>query len=106
TVTRYVALYRLRATGNRLTSSENRVADDRQWRIARQGRAQVDLAGDKVTVSRSEIVRGPDRGLVWSFYVVDGRIAASLLEAKLLQLRAVLHQQRPIGALVMIQTGG
>ena len=106
TVTRYVALYRLRATGNRLTSSENRVADDRQWRIARQGRAQVDLAGDKVAVTRSEIVRGPDRGLVWSFYVVDGRIAASLLEAKLLQLRAVLHQQRPIGALVVVETSG
>jgi EpsI family protein len=103
TVTRYVALYRLRATGNRLTSSENRVADDTQWRIIRQGRAEVELAGDKVAVNRSEIVRGPDRGLVWSFYVVDGRIAASLLETKLLQLRAVLHQQQPIGAIVMVE---
>jgi len=104
TVTRYVALYRLRATGNRLTSSDNRVADDRQWRIARQGRAQVDLAGEKVAVTRTEIVSGPDRGLIWSFYVVDGRIAASLLEAKLLQMRALLHQQRPIGALLLIKT--
>jgi exosortase A len=103
-VTRLVALYRLRATGNRLTSSENRVADDRLWRIARQGRAQVDLAGAKVAVTRSELVRGPDRGLVWSFYVVDGRIAASLLEAKLLQLRAVLHQQQPVGAFVVVET--
>lgn len=104
TVTRYIALYRLHNTGNRLTSSDNRIADDRQWRIARQGRAQMDLAGGTVAVNRSEIVRGPERGLVWSFYVVDGRITASLLEAKLLQLRALLHQRRPIGAFVVVET--
>jgi exosortase A len=106
TVTRYSALYRLRATGSRLTRSGNRVADDSQWRIARQGRAQVDLAGKKVAVTRTEIVAGATRGLVWSFYVVDGSIAAGLLEAKLLQLRAVLHQKRPVGAFVMIETSG
>jgi exosortase A len=103
-VTRYVALYRLRVTGNQLTLSVNRVANDSQWRIARQGRAQLDLAGNKVEVTRTEIIRGPERGLVWSFYVVDGRIAAGLLEAKLLQLRSVLHQYQPIGAFVMIET--
>jgi exosortase A len=104
TVTRYVALYRLHATANRLTLSGNRVADDRAWLIARQGRAQVDLAGDKVAVTKTEIVRGSTRGLVWSFYVVDGRIAGGLFEAKLLQLRAVLRQHRPIGALVIVES--
>jgi EpsI family protein len=103
-VTRYVGLFRLRATGNRLTLSQNRVADGVEWRIARQGRAQVDLAGRRVAVTRAEIFRGPHRALVWSFYVVDGSIAAGLLEAKLLQLRAVLHWGRPIGAFVVVET--
>jgi hypothetical protein len=39
---------------------------------------------------------------VWSFYVVDGKIVRGLIEAKLLQARAVLLRRAPIGAFVAV----
>jgi EpsI family protein len=50
----------------------------------------------------AEIVSGAHRRLVWSFYVVDGRITGNLFEAKLLQARAVLLRQAPAAALVAV----
>ena len=44
-VVRYVALYRLRAIGNVLTTTENRLADDNEWRIAERDRAELSLDG-------------------------------------------------------------
>jgi EpsI family protein len=55
-----------------------------------------------MTVTSAEIVSGPHRRLVWSFYVVDGRITARVLEAKLLQARAVLLRRAPVAALVAV----
>ena len=101
-VIRYVALYRLRAIGNTLTTTENRLADDQQWRIAERGETAVPLNGGKITVTSAEIVNGPHRRLVWSFYIVDGKITARILEAKLLQARAVLLRRTPVAALVAI----
>ncbi|HEV2098802.1 MAG TPA: exosortase A [Stellaceae bacterium] len=101
-VTRYVALYRLHATGNYLTRADNRLADDVNWHVVHQGRGTASFAGKKETVTVTELERGPYRRLVWSFYAVDGRIAASLLEAKLLQVRAVLREKNPIGAFVAV----
>jgi exosortase A len=103
-VARYVALYRLRATGNLLTTTENRLAADDEWHISQRGKAVLSLNGEKVSVENTEIVSGPRRRLVWSFYVVDGRITARLMEAKLLQARAVLMRRPPVGALVAVLT--
>ena len=101
-VVRYVALYRLRALGNMLTTTENRLADDGDWRIAKRGEVVFSLGGEKIAVTSAEIVSGPHRRLVWSFYVVDGRITARLFEAKLLQARAVLLQRARVAALVAV----
>ena len=101
-VVRYVALYRLRAIGNMLTTAENRLADDGEWRIAERGEAVFSLGGEKIAVTSAEIVSGPRRRLVWSFYIVDGRITARLFEAKLLQARAVLLQRARVAALVAV----
>jgi len=101
-VVRSVALYRLRAIGNMLTTTENRLADDRDWHIVEQGQATFSLAGERITATSAEIVSGPRRRLVWSFYVVDGRIAGRLFEAKLLQARAVLLHRARVAALVAV----
>jgi exosortase A len=101
-VVRYVALYRLRAIGNMLTTTENRLADDSEWRIAEQGAAVFTLGGEKIAMTSVEIVSGPRRRLVWSFYIVDGRITARLFEAKLLQARAVLLRRTRVAALVAV----
>ena len=101
-VVRYIALYQLRAIGSMLTTSENRLADDTDWHIAERGEAALSLGGEKITVASAEIVSGARRRLVWSFYIVDGRITARLFEAKLLQARAVLLRRAPVAALVAV----
>jgi exosortase A len=101
-VTRYVALYRLHAIGNSLTRTGNRLADDNWWHLAGYGRAEVSLGGKPTAVMTAEIVSGQRRRLVWSFYIVDGRIAAGLIETKLLQARALLLEREPLAAFVAI----
>jgi exosortase A len=101
-VVRYVALYRLRAIGNMLTTTENRLADDLEWRLAERGEAVLSLGGEKIAVTSAEIVSGRNRRLVWSFFIVDGKITARLFEAKLLKARAVLLQRARVAALVAV----
>ena len=101
-VVRYVALYQLRAIGNMLTTSENRLADDTDWHIAELGEAALSLGGERITFASAQIVSGPRRRLVWSFYVADGRTTGRLFEAKLLQARAVLLRRAPVAALVAV----
>ena len=92
----------LRAVGNALTNSEDRMADDHLWRLAEQGRTELSLAGERIEVASAQIVSGPRRRLVWSFYVVDGKIVRGQLDAKLLQARAVLLRRLPVAALVAV----
>ena len=101
-IVRFVALYRLRTVGNALTRSDNRIADDRIWQLSHRGRAQIALVGRKVAVASDQIENGPRRRLVWSFYIVDGQITAGLLEAKLLQARALLLRRAPLAAFVAV----
>jgi EpsI family protein len=60
------------------------------------------LGGKTTTLASTEIVSGQRHRLVWSFYVVDGRIAAGLLETKQLRARAVLLDRERVGAFVAI----
>ena len=101
-IIRYVALYQLRAGGDALTKTGSRLADDKRWHITEYGRAEAVLDGKPVTVASTQIVSGQHHRLVWSFYVVDGRIAAGLFETKLLRARAVLVDREPVGAFVAI----
>jgi EpsI family protein len=101
-VIRYLALYRLRASGDALTKTGNRLADDKLWHITGYGRAEATLDGNRTTLASTEIVSGQRHRLVWSFYVVDGRITAGLLETKLLRARAVLLDREPVGVFVAI----
>lgn len=101
-IIRYVALYQLRAGGDALTKTGSRLADDKRWHITEYGRAEAVLDGKPVAVASTQIVSGQHHRLVWSFYVVDGRIAAGLFETKLLRARAVLVDREPVGAFVAI----
>ncbi len=101
-VIRYLALYRLRAGGDGLTTTESRLADDKLWHITGYGRSEAVLGGKPTPVATAEIVSGQRRRLVWSFYIVDSRFAAGLFETKLLRARAVLLEREPVGAFVAI----
>ena len=56
----------------------------------------------RTPVATTEIVKGQHRRLVWSFYVVDGKISVGLIATKLLQARAVLFERAPLAAFVAI----
>jgi exosortase A len=101
-VVRYIALYRLQAIGNSLTRTGNRVADDARWQIVEYGHAKTFVGREPAVVASTEIISGQRHRLVWSFYVVDGKIAAGLMQAKLLQARAVLFERKPVAAFVAI----
>jgi exosortase A len=101
-VIRYLGLYRLRAIGNSLTTTENRLADGSQWHVAKEGQAEFTLNGQELMANSAEVLAGPYRRLVWSFYVVDGRITNQVFETKLLQARSVLFERSPLAALVAV----
>jgi exosortase A len=101
-VTRYLAFYRLRAIGNLLTTTQNRLADSSEWRIATEGHTELTLNGQEVMANSAEVMVGRHRRLVWSFFVVDGTITAEVFETKLLQARAVLFGHFPLAALVAV----
>jgi exosortase A len=101
-VIRYLGLYRLRAIGNSLTTTENRLADGSEWRIANEGHTFLTINGREVAANSAEIIAGRHRRLVWSFYVVDGTITAEVFEAKLLQACAVVFERSPLAALVAL----
>jgi exosortase A len=101
-VVRYIALYRLHPVGNALTRTDNRIADDVTWQLQSQGQAQIHLGDNVTAVTSSRIVAGLHRRLVYSFYFVDGAIAAGPLPAKLLQARAVLLRRVSLAAFVAV----
>jgi len=101
-VIRYLGLYRLRAIGNALTTTENRLADGSEWRIVKEGHTSFTINGRDVTANSAEIIAGRHRRLVWSFYVVDGTITAEGFEAKLLQAYSVVSERSPLAALVAL----
>jgi EpsI family protein len=78
------------------------LVDDLRWHVARYGRAEISVDGKKTTVTTAEIVDGPRRRLVWSFYVAADRITSGILETKLLQARAVLLDKNPVAAFVAV----
>ena len=78
------------------------MADDIRWHIAGYGHTETSLGSARVEVASTEIVSGQRHRLVWSFYLVDGKFAAGLMQAKLLQARAVLLDRAPLAAFVAI----
>ncbi len=104
TVLRYVALYRTSGFHNNLVRSGNRLADDDQWHVGGHGVARVAIGGTERTVAAAEIGNGMRRLLVWSFYVVNGQILASPMQAKLAQLRDLFGSGSPVAAYVVVAT--
>ena len=101
-VTAFVALYRLPARGSPLTRSINTVADPNAWRVTATAQQAASLGKTLVTVNTATIARPAHYRSVWWFYVVDGQVTASKLEAKLLQARAALHGGAHVGAFVAL----
>ena len=103
-VNEFVAAYRFPTRGNPLTRSMNTIAESKSWHIVRSDSVISPVKGSTVTVATTTIVHQGHYRTVWWFYVVDGRVTASRLQAKLLQARASLRGGEHLGAFVAIST--
>ena len=85
----YIASFREVGLHNNLVRGQNDIADEMHgWHLVKDSDTVADIGGRKSEIATSEIAGDAERRLlVWHFYIVDGRIAAGPLGAKLLQLR-------------------
>jgi len=100
----YLAYYREAGLHNNLVRGDNDIADEKRgWHVVKSGSAVAQINGGERDVATTEIASGAARRLmVWHFYVVDGRIAASPLRAKLLQLRGLFTSGGGTNAFVAV----
>ena len=103
-IDRFVALYATRGRVNNLIRSDNRIADGETWSITARRGAVAHSGGRAIPVNAAEIVSGNRRKLVWSFYALDGTIAASLWDVKRHQLQAYVTASRCPSAFVAVAT--
>ncbi|HUK59677.1 MAG TPA: exosortase A [Stellaceae bacterium] len=86
-VGRFVAIYQASPSGNYLVRSSNRIADPERWATVSRSSESIRINDQEETVTEERIAEGDRRMLVWSFYVIDGRVVAAPLAARLIQLR-------------------
>lgn len=100
----YIAFYREAGLHNNLVRGQNNIANEnRGWRLVKSGSAVARVEGRESEIATTEIVgTSGARLLVWHFYVVDGRIAANPLRAKLLQLRNLFRSGGGTDAFVAV----
>jgi exosortase A len=103
-VQRYIALYVTAGRHNNLVRSQNRIADEEHWGRADVGRVHVMVGGADAVMNSATLTAGSHRLLVWYAYVIDGRVTASALDAKLRQARAILSGQRTASAFLAMAT--
>jgi len=101
-VERYVALYDVYGRHNNLVRSQNRVVDDDIWVRSTLGSADIDIPGYPPKLASAEIHSGSRNRLVWYFYVVDGTVTASGLDAKLRLARDVILGRPSVAAFVAV----
>jgi exosortase A len=101
-VTAYVALYQATGFHNNLVRGLNELGDPDRWRRGRTGQAHALIDGQDAIVAETELVGGGRKLLAWSFYLVDGTIAANPLRAKLAQLRGLFRIDHGVEAFVAV----
>src|SRR5262249_32626789 len=97
-----VAFYAHERQGAKAVSSVNRIADEAQWQRLSTDEKIVPIDGQPHTVPASRIAAGTTQRVVWQWYWIGGRIPASPLRAKLLQLEAALHGGAPSAAVITL----
>ena len=104
TVTEFVATYRIPMRGSPLTRAANGIANPQVWHIVETGRTTVRLGDNTATVNIATLQRERLFRSVWWFYMVDGHVTASPLEAKLLQLRAAFLPGEHLGKFIAVSS--
>jgi exosortase A len=103
-VVRYVALYQAEGFHNNLVRGTTDIADDVHWHRSTYTQAHAEIDGRDTMVGATEITNGESKLLVWHFYVVDGVVAVSPFQAKLVQLRGLFRFNDHVDAFVAVAT--
>lgn len=100
----FVGYFARQSSTRKLPRSLIGLAGENAWRRAGSGTATIDIGGEKVKVATERLVgRGGER-LVWALYWVNGRFTASLLQAKIEQLKGELLGGRRDAAVLVLTT--
>ena len=94
TATAYIVRYRVGVHDKPISRMLSAIADPEIWQIADTGRVLVPIEGQTVAVNTALLRRQGFSRSVWWFYVIDGQVTGSGLEARLLHARAALLSGR------------
>lgn len=100
----FVGYFARQSSTRKLPRSLIGLADEGTWRRAQTGTATIDIGGEKVTVAKERLIGSRRERVVWALYWVDGRFTASLLQAKLQQIRGELLGGRRDAAVIVMST--
>lgn len=100
-IDRYVGLYGLRF-GSSLVRSDNRDAGDARWSFESERSGLLSFRGHAIRVHITTWLNGPQKRIVWSYYVIGGLEVSSLWLVKWSELRAYLTGGRCASAYVAI----
>jgi exosortase A len=97
-----VAFYVHQRQDAKAVSSLNRIADDEAWQRVSTVPMTARIDGQTMTVPASRVVSGATHLLAWQWYWIGGRMTASALGAKLLQLQTTLLEGQRSAAAIAI----
>jgi len=99
-----IALYPERGRTNNLVRSNNRLADEKDWKLNSTRLETFDIGGRRFPVAVTTISGNSRKLTVWSFYVVGGTPEASVWSVKLRQLRDYFSSGNCASAFVAVAT--
>jgi EpsI family protein len=98
----FVGYFAQQSTARKLPRNLIGLGDESQWRRAAAGTFRVDVAGEPLTVAAERIIGRPGERRIWAFYWVNGRFTASLLQAKIEELKGELLGGRRDAAVIVL----
>src|SRR5207248_4365801 len=98
----YIVRYRLGLHDRPISRMLSAIADPEIWQVADTGRVFVPIEDQAVAVNTAMLRRQGFSRSVWWFYVIDGQVTASSLEARLLHARAALLSGQHVETFVAI----
>lgn len=103
-IDRFIALNGVQGGGNSVVRADNRAANEQLWSFDSANYGTLSLNGHAVPVRVTTWLKGTEKRIVWTFYVVNGRAVSSLWSAKLNQLYASLTDSKCVPAYVALST--
>ena len=99
-----LALYARQHQGKELISQTNTLVDKNRWVMLMEGRREIRVNGQSLTVRENRLRSTVANRLIWSWYWVDGRFTSNPYLAKLFHAKAKLFGGPRHSALLAVGT--